>query len=499
MPVPIQDQIAALVAQIAAVQKVLAPLQDHPAPTVTVTAAPRSGSPLTWDFAGNVTYGDGATLSGVHWDFGQSTFDSTTSTSARGYVWRTAGSKQVTATVTDSWGASTSTSITITVASPSPPPPPPVKAGDSGVNQTGTAGKQQTGTGIIPFQNLATGSDLTATLKGNGTNAVSFAAGTFTWRDFLHGIVGNASPNGNNASGLQVPTGIKQVLGAGSASTRLEMVAHSSTKGSTVPSTGTNQLHYIDTYQVADGFVWDGINMVGTDQGHLYNGLSFENPGNATVSNSTFSGVPGSGGTPPGETSMVAIHQQQVGKTFSFTNCTFDGRLNGAPVTSAMLATNTTRGTITITDCVFQDNLGSAGPTIWELAAGGTINLIRPVTRNLKRNIGNEAQGGTINIHDPMFGDPASGEDDIRITWTSNFNSGTINIYFTAQANWDAFIANRKNKKIITICSVKQAYGGSAGGAYTGSNDIRKFCHIFVGGVEKTVTDYWTFIGSPVN
>lgn len=386
-----------------------------------------------------------------------------------------------------------------------PPPPPPAPTpvpsgnGDPGVNRNGN-NAQQTGTGITLIQNLS-GSDLTAKVKSAGTALVSFGVGTYTWNDFTHGIDGAASPSGNNASGLQLLSGsTKGILGAGGNRSILQMNANTSTKGSTVPaSSGTNQLQYIDANNLPNGFVWDGVNMTGTAQGHLYNGLRMHNPGNVTFTNSTFGGIPGSGGSPPGETFTWNIYAQAATSTVNVSRCTFDGRQNGTKVASALLGTNNTSGVINITDCLFQENLGSAGPTIWELHAGGTINLIRPVTKNLKRNVGNEAQAGTINIYDPLFDDPISGSDDIRITWTSNFNLGTINVYFTSQSNWNAFIAPRVNKKILTICSVAQAYGGSAGGAYTGTADIRNYCHVYIAGVKQTLSNFWTFTGKPVN
>lgn len=446
-----------------------------------------NGDPLTYD----VDWGDG----GLH------------STGVRdGHTYSTVGPWTVTLTVTDSKGG---TAVAVGTASPTQPAPPPggggggggggSAAGDPGTNQTGT-NNQQVGSGIVLEQSLSAGSDLTGTLAGAGTSVVSFPAGTFTWRDFTHGVDTSSAPSGNNATGLRFPNGIKGVLGAGSKSTLLEMVANSSTKGSTVPVQGsgaTNQLQYADVDAAVDGFLWDGINLVGTPQGHLYNGLRLRAPGNATFQNSTFSGIPGSSGSPPGETFMVNVYAQAAGKTITFKNCTFESKqLGGSGVAAAQLGTNNTRGTINIVDCLFLNSTYSAGPTIWELAAGGTINIIRPVTKNCHRNIGNEAQGGTINIYDPLFGDPVPGEDDIRVTWTSNYNSGTINVYFTSQAKWNDFIANRTNKKILTQCTTKQNYGGSAGGAYTGTNAIRNFLHIFIGGVEQPLTNYWSISGS---
>lgn len=436
-----------------------------------------NGDPLTYD----VDWGDGSP-------------HSTAVTNSHTYS--TVGPWTVTLVVSDNKGG---TATATTVAAPGGVIGG--AGGDPGTNQTGT-NNQQTGAGITLYQSLTPGADLTATIKPTVGSILSFPAGTFAWSDFTHGSRGGSTANGNTGTGLVIPIGSTGVYGAGSAQTSLLMTANSSTKGSTVPTAAgtTNQLYYLDVTNAVDGFTWDGLNMVGTAQGHLYNGFDLTAPGNVTISNSTFSGVPGNSGSPPGETFLCNVYNQPAGKTINFRNCTFDGNQNGTPVAAALLGTNTTRGTINITDCVFKANKYSATVTIWELAAGATINIHRPVIQaGGHRNIGNEAQAGTINIYDPLFPDPPSGEDDIRITWTSNYNSGTINIYFTSQANCDAFFAARTNKKIITICAVNQAYGGSAGGAYLGTNDIRNFCNVYIAGVKQTTANYWTFIGHPVN
>jgi len=379
--------------------------------------------------------------------------------------------------------------------------------GDPG---TPTSGRPTANT--VSYSSLTAGSDMSGTLNNGSGSIVSLAAGTYSFSDFTHGINGTSSPVKNGtagsstayeyASGIQLVSGVRGLYGAGSHSTTIEMTPGSSNQANWVPAQGsglTNGLYLADLTNSYNGFVWDGINFVGTSQGHLYNGIGMNNATNASFTNSTFSGIPGNAGSPPGETFIFSVHQQPSNSTVTFTNCTFDGNQNGTGVAAAMLGTNTTNGVITITDCLFQNNTYSAGVAIWELAAGATVNMVRPVMKNGHRNVGNEAQAGTINIYDPLFDDPSSGEDDIRITWTSNYNSGTINVYFTSVADWNAFIAPRTNKKILTICTVAQSYGGSAGGAYTGSNTITDFCHVYIGGVEQNLSTYWSFTGTTHN
>jgi PKD repeat protein len=488
----------------ASVSKAVAVVGANVPPTAKITSLTVGSDAKTVTAVGAATDSDGYVAS-ITWDWGDGSAKTTTTgtkaappSASASHVY-SPGTYTVTLTATDDRGASTAVTGAVTVAAP---PVATGGTGDSGVNQTGKAGQQQTPTGAVQYQSLS-GSTTLAKVKSAGTTAVSFAAGTYSFSDFLGGVDGGTSSSGNTGSGLQFNRGCKGVFGAGSASTVFSMVANSSSRAGSVPVQGsgsTNQLQYVDIDSVPDGFVMDGVKIAGTAQGHMYNGLRIHNPGNSTFQNSTITGMPGNNSSPPGETFMMNIFAQAAGKKMTIKNMTFDGAQGGTRVAAALLGTNNTAGQIDIVDCLFQNQQYSSTVTIWELQKGGVINIIRPVTKLAsRRNIGNEAQAGVINIYDPLFCDPASGSDDIRSTWTSNFNEGTINVYFTTQAKWDAFLAGRTVKKLTTICSVKQAYGGSAGGAYTGTKDIRNYCHLFIGGVEVDKTNRWTFTGQPVN
>lgn len=466
--------------------------------TVSVTAQPVN-KPPTASFATTVS---GATVSvngsassdsdgsvkSWAWTWG----DSSTGTGVTAsHSYATSGTYTVGLKVTDDQGGTGTTShaVTVTVPAPPPPPPPSGSAGDSGINQTGTAGKQQTGG--TQYQSLS-GSTLQAKVTAAGAAGVSFPSGKFNMNVF----------SGSGTSGVSVnyPTGIKALLGAGSASTVLQMPANTDT-GHSNASSGTTAIFEHQMSSPADGFVMDGIRFEGTPQGGsgslLYHVMQIGSIGNATISNCTFTGGKGTSGSPPFETFQLSIWHQAAGKTLLVKNCTFDGKdqTTGALTSAANAATNGAMyGTVTFQDCLFTNSGASAGLALWLQMTGSVVNLVRPVFKNNHRNLGNEAQGGDINIYDPMFYLPTTAsEDDIRITWTADANSGHINLHFTAQSNLDAMMSARGGKLLTSQVAAKNAtMYGSSHPPYLGPNDPPNFCHIFVAGKEVNRATYWS-------
>jgi PKD repeat protein len=370
------------------------------------------------------------------------------------------------------------------------PPPPAGGAGDSGINQTGVAGRQQTGTGVRDYGTL-TGTSVGAKINAAGAgNIASLPAGTFTLTNFTQAWGGTA--NGSQAiAGAAINAGIKGVYGAGSKSTIITLPT-----GATPPaleSGATTNQHYLMAFKnpVTSGFVLDGLTIQGvTGKTNDFGGIWTQGSTNMTISNCTIKGVVGSAGAPPGETFVFNVYSQASG-TINFQHVTFEGSGLGA----AGLGTNSTSGTINIDNCVASNFLYSAGVATWENR--GTINV-----RNLKmgknrRNFGAETNAGTINIYNPIWGDPVVG-NDFNITWTNNYHDGVINVYFTTATDWQNFIGPRTNKKIKVVTNTKQVYGGSAGGAYTGTGDIWNNFRVYVAGVRQTTTNYVAFTGNHV-
>lgn len=492
-----QNAIIPLQAQLTA-------LQNHAAPVVSIAGtAHDTTNVLARNYDASVTFSDGSSLVAITWAFDtqNSAYTPTTlSLAAHNFVWTAPGVKVITVTVTDSWGASSSYSLTETVGTPPPPPPPPPPAITYGAPDG--SGIVPSGPGIVPYSSL-TGADITAKLKSAGAVIVALPVGVQEDSDFKHGLNGAASPSGNAASVIQWPAGLKGIVAPGAKYATLRVKAGSSTKGSTVPAQGsgaTNQLYLFDCYNLPDNAIIDGFTLEGTDLGHLYGGRYMNNPGDKIViSNCIIKGIPGNAGSPPGEVFDDNAYRQAAGKTLTYDHCTFDGHLNGTPVSAALAGTNNTAGIINYNYCDFIANQYSSTVTIWELAKGAVINMLCPRTNaGSHRNIGGEALGGTINITDPLLADPSAGEDDIRITWTAAYNECVINVYFTTQAACDVFFANRTNKKILTICSVGQNYGGS-NTPYTGTKKITDNCHVFIAGVEQKLSDFWTFTGKISN
>jgi PKD repeat protein len=450
--------------------------------TVTVNAAPvarftATPTGLTVSMDGTASSDAGGTISAYAWKFGDGGI-ATGATASHAYT--AAGSYTITLTVTDNSGLTGTVSQLVTVTAPSTPV--------AGTGDAGGTGVQPSGTGIVALQNLS-GADLTAKLAAAGANIVSLPPSTSQFTDFGYG-------SGNSSQGLKIPSTLKGIRGAGSKYSILQMAPRSSTKGGTVPSSGTNQLQYLYLVNPASGFLVDGVTMLGTEQGHLYNGFFIQGAKNLTVSNCSFVHVPGNGGSPPGETFGINLYaQEDTTATVNFTNVTVDGQKVGA----AGLGTNRTRGIINLTNVIAKNMGYSAGIALWEVASTSTINIRNSVMTGNHRNLGLEAHGGTVNVYDPVWGDFASGGHDVNLTYGiasgATWKNGVLNFYFTDAAAWQKFLTNRANKKIAIVTNWRQDYGSGiiAAGSFT---DLYAACRVYIGGVKQNSTDYISFTGN---
>jgi hypothetical protein len=359
----------------------------------------------------------------------------------------------------------------------------PVVAGSGG--DSGGTGATPTGAGTVDYSSLG-GSDFSSKINAAGsTRYAVLPTGTYSFRDFAYGTQGRTgtTAQGLGAYGANI-TKAAGILGAGSKYTTIEMVPNTSTKADYVPpesATGsanarTNQLQYILVQEPS--FKIDGVKIVGTNQGHLYNGLMLNGVANATVSNMTITGVPGHDSGPPGETFMMNFYNQPVGGNATFTNVTMDGQKTAA----VGIGLNSDRGTMTFRNLLTENTAYSAGVAGWQMS--GTDNYYNWTNLNSVRSYNAERHTGTSNFYDPVWNQPLPGHSDINYTWESGWKGGKINFYFSSDSAWRKFESARTTIKKISIVTNPHGQG-----------DIRSTVHVYVGGVQKTATDYVQFSG----
>lgn len=342
--------------------------------------------------------------------------------------------------------------------------PPTTVLGDGG--GTGTT---PTGTGY----GTLTGGTFSARVNSAGSSAtVALPAGTYTFSDFADG-----TGAGGFWYGAQLT--VTALRGAGSRYTTVQMVPNTSTRASSVPAQSTgqsNQLQYVA--MSAAGAKVDGVKIQGTSQGHLYNGLRFESVASPTLSNTTVAGIPGDAGSPPGET--FAVNFQACTGTVTVTNVTVDGQNLGA----AAIGSNNSAATYNITNYLAINNKYSAGWASWEHK--GVMNFHGFVVRNSARAFNAERLAGTVNFYDPLWDDPFAGHFDVNPTYETGWAGGTLNFYFTAASNWNAFIAARTNKTITAVSNSSSVSAGLVKGTVI---------KVYVAGVLQTQSNYVTWTG----
>lgn len=204
-----------------------------------------------------------------------------------------------------------------------------VRRGDSnGID----IGVRPTGPGYVRYEDLyQPGDSVGAALNRLATPAiVTFPEGVFLLNGFQY-----------NAGAIDCKkTMVRGIIGSGSGTlfdesrgTIFKMVPNSSSfiRG-TSPQTpsqaqgGTTQVWVIRCVDAEGDVRFENFQIVGTEQGHNYNGLYVYHPqGNITIKNVKVSGVAGDNGAPPGETFAIHAYQGNLGLT-TIENCEVDGR-----------------------------------------------------------------------------------------------------------------------------------------------------------------------------
>lgn len=255
--------------------------------------------------------------------------------------------------------------------------PPTVPAEPAPTTPPANTGNPLPDLPTIKYESLyKSGDDLAAVVDRLPSRAVLLLPdGDFEWSDFNRG----------SGYGIYHPNFLG-FGGNGRNRTRLRMKPRSSTKASQVPAQsagGTNQLNLMRVGEGARPTTMFGMTIDGTDQGHLYNGLSVYKATNAVWQDLLLRGVdPGDYSSPPGETFGINSFRT---KNFTLRNVEVDGRrADGTRVSGSPYGGNCCDGDY-LEDCYFHDSEVSS--VTWSFA-GSPTNPDAPsrnvTTRNLK-------------------------------------------------------------------------------------------------------------------
>lgn len=330
----------------------------------------------------------------------------------------------------------------------------------------GGTGVQPTGTGITKYQDLS-GSNFSSKINSASSNSiVSLASGTFSFNNFALGTQTIAP--GNFAFGADISA--KGIIGSGSSWTTISMGPNTSNKAGDVPTgngTGgptqpTNNLSYI--IMRSPGATVDSVSIIGTDQGHLYNGLRYESVANPILENTVVSHIPGNSSANPGETFAVNFQRATGIATVK------DVTIHGEGIGAAGIGINSSSATFNISGLNVSGLKYSAGIALWQQT--GTVNIDNWTNSDGPRALGAERLGATVNLYDPNWAVPTSGHD-VTYTPYSGYDS-RINFYFS-----DA--SKVPSRKIVIL---------------TNTASVKSKVHVYIGGVEQNQSQYITWQGA---
>jgi hypothetical protein len=236
---------------------------------------------------------------------------------------------------------------------------------------------------------------------------LALPAGVFTFSDF------RPVPE-EQRLGMDVPSRVSGIIGAGTRATAFRMVPRSSTAAGAIPTEfpQSNRLSLMRVTGPSPRL--SGFSLLGSEQGHPYNGLLVERTTGARITDLCVAGVPGADHQPPGETFGIADYRT-VGSVYR--RVQVDGRHVGA----AGFGANVSRD-LTVIDSRFFDNRYSAGATFWEVD-GITLRNVASVGNGLI-GLNFERVGGQVHlVHCVTRG---NGDGDLRIT--SDFSSAQYTI-----------------------------------------------------------------------
>lgn len=186
-------------------------------------------------------------------------------------------------------------------------------------------------------------------------------------------------------SGLFIP--------AQAANVAYSMVAKSSTKAATVAALAagaTNQYTLVslggnDATQTLPGINLGPFDLIGTDQGHLYNGLRVGYSVGAQLHDINITGVPGSASSPPGETFGISLWHCSGAEANRV-------KVLGAGVGATLIGLNSSTDAF-LTNCVANGSVYGFGLACWQTK---DIQVIDFDARANRRALNFERCSGTI-------------------------------------------------------------------------------------------------------
>jgi hypothetical protein len=261
--------------------------------------------------------------------------------------------------------------------------------------------------GSAPFASLG-GSTLTAKAAAAGAKAIALPSGTLTLHDFLAGD--------ERIDAARIPAASAGLVGAGVDRSTITLSPHSSTRKSRVP-TVEYEVNPLNAVRVSGAHAVVGdLTLLGTPQGHTYNGLRIERSTDPRIANVKVVGIPGDMDRPPGETFGINDYKT-VGARYDHVE------VDGAGVGAAGFAANGSQD-ISVCDASSHDNKVSMGFAFWHVKnitmidctavrngftgfnferVSGTVKLVRPVAQDNRwdMRVASDQGSATYTVIDP--------------------------------------------------------------------------------------------------
>lgn len=258
---------------------------------------------------------------------------------------------------------------------------PTITVNDRGSIGTATYGGRPSGVGLIPYESLPNAGTVVATSNQIAAGQqVTFPPGTLE-------AVGFAA----NGYGLLWWVNVAGVRGSGVDQTVFQMRPGTSTSASKVPAQPVNPGGVTDVTNplwlarvggagpnskgvaVTVAVTLSGFTLLGTAQGHMYNGLQLYYADGSNLSDLLIKAIPGNNSANPGETFSIGTVQ---GKNITFTRIEVDGKDATGKVVAASGVGLNNSDLITMNDCYIHDSQFGAGVTSYQCGSA-TLNRVR--------------------------------------------------------------------------------------------------------------------------
>jgi hypothetical protein len=251
--------------------------------------------------------------------------------------------------------------------------------------------------------------------------------------------------------GIRIPSNVG-IAGSGrdgADATVFKMKVKSSTRAGQVPQPGsgkTNQFTYMGiqnagAVQPPSGMVFKNFAIIGTDQGHLYNGFRLQNCVNPVLSNIYIEGMAGNQAAPPGETFGINLYK---GDGAQLTNIEVDGRRTRQggteSISSSPIGYNNHSNSV-MTNCYFH-HCQYGMPTFWQSNDCTTVNC-----RSEYNKTGFNHERATRITHKNVT-IKLGGERPHHFTMMNDQESGILTVI---NPTWDLSSASPSGKLVIQM------------------------------------------------